>query len=305
MERKIWNRLASGQGIEKLGLDTIDGRIDLRNLNVPERQLERVVKSSIGVFRKFGGITKIEGASWEKLDFSSSDLSHLVLTDCEISDCVFNRCSMRGIIAKATSFIDSRFHSADLRDSLLGGFRENRRNVFRNVEFIKCDLRATFYKEAEFNGCHFRNCKLDRVEFSSSTFEDCSFEGELKEVIFYRRTWDKGNFPENRMARVDFGKARLRWCAFRGLDMTDATFPNDDEHIVIRNFPSILDELISYYKDKSDLGSKGATSVLGNYRKWAGGPDSIGVLNKVDILEIGGDELVQSVMEIIGNSALR
>jgi uncharacterized protein YjbI with pentapeptide repeats len=305
VERKIWTRLASGKGIEKLGLGAVDGRIDLRNLNVSERRLERVVESNIGTFRKFGGITKIEGANWDKLDFSSSDLSHLVLTDCEITDCVFNYCSMRGIRARATSFINSRFHSADLRDSLLGGFRENRRNVFRDVGFIKCDLRETFYKEAEFNKCHFRNCKLDRVEFGSSTFEDCSFEGELKEVIFYRRAWDKGNFPENRMARVDFSKARLRMCAFRGLDMTDATFPHDDEHIIMRNFPSVLDDLISHFKDKLDPDSRGLTGLFEDYRRWSGGPDSVGVFNKADFLELVGEELTHSVIEIIGNRALR
>jgi hypothetical protein len=71
----------------------------------------------------------------------------------------------------------------------------------------------------------------------------------------------------------------------------------------LRNFPKILDELIEHYANKSDQGSKGLTGNLKNQRERAGGPDSIGVLNKADIFEPGGNDLVQSVMQIVGNRA--
>jgi hypothetical protein len=41
-----------------------------------------------------GGITSIEGASWQSIDLSSSQLPGLRFLDCQIRNCLFDRCRM-------------------------------------------------------------------------------------------------------------------------------------------------------------------------------------------------------------------
>ena len=186
MQAEIWKRLIQGQGLEGLGLRTIDGRFDLRGLKIPETRRVQTVHTPIANMTKVVGITRIKGVEWKRLHFSSAQLSGLVFTNSLLDDCLFEGCEMKGIRVWATDFLNVIFRSVDLRNSLLGGVDETRRATFRNVEFISTDMRGTVYQEAEFTKCTFKKCKLNKVDFQSSTFEDCYFEGELREVLFYR-----------------------------------------------------------------------------------------------------------------------
>lgn len=237
---------------------------------------------------------------------SSSTLSNLWLKECNVSDCIFDNCDMSEVRLWGTSLSNVSFRSANLRGALLGGVSDSgKRNLFRNVDFSRADLRGTIYSEAEFVGCQFNNTKLDKVDFQSSTFEDCVFEGELREVLFYRRGFRKGNFPENKMTRVDLSRARLRWTEFRGLDLADISPPSDDDHIALHNFPTVVGRLIEHLDAKSDLSSRRLNAVFKNKKKWLGSDDSIGILSKSDIIEAGGQEGLQSVLQIIEESGNR
>ncbi|MGP0059295.1 MAG: pentapeptide repeat-containing protein [Beijerinckiaceae bacterium] len=173
-------------------------------------------------------------------------------------------------------------------------------NLFNDVDFTSADLRKTVYVAAGFTGCKFTNTKLDKVDFQSSNFTDCAFEGELREVIFCRKGFKGENFPENRMARIDLSRARLRWTEFRGLDLKDVYFPKDDEHIIVENFPEVLEKLLNFFKSMSDNGSKRLAAALKNRRKWLGTNQTVGIFNKADLVEIAGEEGLQSFMRIIG-----
>ena len=90
-----------------------------------------------------------------------------------------------------------------------------RRNTYVGVDFTEADLRGTAYVAAAFERCLFRKTKLLKVNFGTSTFADCRFEGQLREVIFWRsnlfaRGFPEDAFPPNEMVNVDFSRAQLR-----------------------------------------------------------------------------------------------
>lgn len=301
----VWERLSRNESVEGLGLPVKAGRLDIGGLQVPQPYKVGEVHTKIADLDVVSGTTKICGAVWSHLDFTSSMLSAVWLKRCRVSDCLFDGSVMKDIRVWATDFSDVSFRSADMRGALLAGVEAGKRNSFIGVDFSRADLRGSIYNDAEFINCRFSHTKLDKVNFQSCTFENCIFEGHLREVLFYRAAFRKGDFPENRMTGVDFSKASLRWVEFRGLDMTSAVFPNNDEHIVIRSFPEKLDQLIELLQGREDMGSRRLCAVFRNKKKWVGSECSIGVLNESDILEAGGREGLAAVRQITEDTRVR
>jgi uncharacterized protein YjbI with pentapeptide repeats len=299
MSTDVWEQLIHGKPLGEAGVPKIDGRFNLRNLHVPEPYAKKTVRTPFADVTVLGGTTSIEGANWQSIDFSHSQLPGLRFLDCQISNCLFDRCRMRDLRVWNTKFSNVSFRSTDLRGAVLGGVGGLGRNSFRNVDFTAADMRGTIYKAAEFVDCKFNRAKLDKVDFQSSTFTDCSFEGELREVLFYRRGFEGELFPPNEMKRVDFSRAKLRWSEFRGLDLDDVSFPADEDHIVIENFPETLDRLLAFFRGRPDLGSRRLFRSLELHKKWLGSRQKVGVLNKHDLIEMAGEEGLQAVMRII------
>jgi uncharacterized protein YjbI with pentapeptide repeats len=304
MNANLWQELIHGKSLRDAGIPKIDGRYDLRRLHVPEPHATKTMRTPLADVSVLGGVTSIQSASWESIDFSSSQLPGLRFLDCQIGNCVFDRCHIRDLRVWRTDFSNVSFRSADLRGAVLGGTREKEgtRNSFRDVDFTAADMRGTVYGAAEFVRCKFNHAKLNKVDFQSSTFTDCSFEGELREVLFYRRGFEGERFPPNEMKRVDFSRAKLRWSEFRGLDLSDVSFPADDEHIVIDSFPEILDRLLAFFCGRTDSGSRRLFASFQLDKKWLGSRQRVGVLNKRDLIEMAGEEGFQVVMNIIGSA---
>jgi uncharacterized protein YjbI with pentapeptide repeats len=185
---------------------------------------------------------------------------------------------------------------------MLGGTRkeDDRRVSFRDVDFTAADMRGTMYGAAEFLRCKFNRAKLVKVDFQSSAFTDCSFEGELRGVLFYRKGFDCERFPPNEMKRVDLRRAKLRWTEFKGLDLDEVLFPEDEDHIVVDDFPQTLDRLLAHFGARSDMGSQRLTACFEHDKKWLGPRQKVGVLNKHDLKESGGKEGLETVIRIIG-----
>jgi hypothetical protein len=112
------------------------------------------------------------------------------------------------------------------------------------------------------------------------------------------------DFPPNEMKRVDFRRAKLRWSEFRGLDLYEIFFLTDKDHLIVENYPEILDRLLAFFLGRSDLGSRALVRIFENREKWLGSQQRVGVLNKRDLMEAAGEDGLQAVMKIIG-SALR
>ena len=185
------------------------------------------------------GITSIEGVTWQSIDFTDSQLPGLRFSDCQIRNCIFDRCRLDDMRVWSTDFASVSFRFTDLRGTVLGGTtdNDNRRNTFHDCDFTAADMRGSIYGAAEFLRCKFNRAKLDKVDFQSSAFVDCSFEGELRDVVFCRKGFDCERFPPNEMKRVDLRRAKLRGTTFMGLDLDEVLFPEDEDHIVVDDFP--------------------------------------------------------------------
>ncbi len=218
MSTEIWEQLVHGKPLDQAGIRKIDGRLDLRNLRVPEPHAGNTIRMPGFEVTVLGNVSSIEGARWQSIDLSASLLSGLRFSDCQIQNCLFDRCEMTDLRVWRTDFSNVSFREADLREVMLGGTSENSsaRNRFYDVDFRGADMRESMYGAAEFVRCRFDHAKLSNVDFESSTFVDCSFAGELHEVVFNRTGFRYERFPPNTMTRVDFRRAKLRMCEFRG-----------------------------------------------------------------------------------------
>jgi uncharacterized protein YjbI with pentapeptide repeats len=304
MSTEIWDALVHGRPVGDAGAPKIDGRLDLRNLCIAEPFAVETTRTALADVAVMSGLTEMKGASWQSIDFSDSLLPGLRFLDCQIHDCVFDRCRMHDLRVWSTDFADVSFRSADLRGAVLAGTSEkdDKRVTYHDVDFTAADMRGTMYGAVEFVRCKFNHAKLNKVDFQSSTFTDCSFEGELREVLFYRTGFRGERFPSNKMKRVDFRRANLRWSEFRGLDLDEVLFPEDDDHIVIENFPATLDRLLAQFRGRPDLTSRKLVGRFELDKKWLGPRQKVGVLNKQDLVESVGEEGLRVVMQIIGSS---
>jgi len=296
MRIEAWQRLLTGEPLTCLSLPTKDGRIDLAGLTLPEpRALERW-NTPLGNVERYKPTASFHKAKWHDIDFSQSRLHSICFEESQISNCCFDQCELRNLRLWASTIQDCTFRGADLRQSGLGlasidGTFAKRRNRFVNVDFARADLRNTVYVAAAFERCSFSRAKLVKIGVGTSTFTDCYFEGELREVRFWRsdlsvRGFPTDSFPPNEMIDVDFSRATLRDVEFRGLSLDHVRLPNDNDHIVIEDFPSVLDSLIATLMRQHDQTANILLAYLGAYRKWAV-PGARGVLNKQDLADIG------------------
>jgi len=307
---EAWQRLLTGESLSHLSLHKRDGRIDLSGLILPEPKALERWHTPLGSVERCESSASFHKAKWDGIDFSQSTLHSICFEESEISDCCFDRCELRNLRLWASTIRDCTFREADLRESGLGlatveGPLSGRRNRFINVEFAKADLRNTVYVAAAFERCSFRSAKLINILFGTSTFEDCTFEGELREVRFWRsdlsvRGFPADAFPPNEMINVDLSQTRLRDVEFRGLTLDRVRLPDDANHIVIEDFAGTLDRLLSALTQQHDEPAKILTAYLSAYRKWTV-QGARGVLNKQDLEDIGpgiAERLVQLLEEL-------
>jgi uncharacterized protein YjbI with pentapeptide repeats len=285
VDPEVWARLLGGRSLDGLGLPTVDGRTDLRGLRAPEPTIAGEIQSPIRA-RVMKNLVEVRGATWRGLDFSGSSLEHLRVFDSVIDDCVFDDASLRGSRMWGTTISSSRFRGVDMRDCSLGGLDQQRTwNSYRNVDFTLADLRGSSWTSGEMTDCMFTDVNLSNVEFNGTRFTRCTFAGLMREVIFYRHAFRGEDLPPNEMRDVDLRGAQLRSVEFRKLDLDTVRWPEDDDHVVIDDYPAALDRAIGVFRIRDDRTSRAFTAVLELKRKWVGADQRRGVLNKLDWLE--------------------
>lgn len=296
---EIWTQLVAGRPLDGLGLALKGGRFDVSGLVAKAPSVGARLDVPYAEVNVLDSLTVMRGVTWRGLDFSGSDLRQLRLIDCRIEDCVFDSSNCQGWRMWKTLIHSCTFRGTDFRHAALGGLLENHRNTFRDVAFVKTDLRETAIPAAEFIGCRFENSRLRRLDFGTSSFVDCSFRGELNEVVFNRVGWMGESLPPNEMLRVDMSQTQLRMVEFRGLSLESVALPVDEDHIVLDDFPEILDQIIEMLRARNDLTSRGLAEYFGVFRKWAG---RRGVINKRDIALLSGQQALADVMTVIERS---
>jgi hypothetical protein len=100
---------------------------------------------------------------------------------------------------------------------------------------------------------------------------------------------------------VDLRKAKLKFVEFRGLDMAEVRWPEDEDHFVVEDYPATLDRLLATWRARSDLASRRLAASFGVVRKWVGPKQRVGVVSKADLIEVGGEEAVADFLRVIGH----
>lgn len=295
---EIWDCLLAGKPLDGLGVGTRDGRIDVRGLELPEPTvLRRFQFRGISIAATDSGI--VHEAKWRNLDFSDGKFAGLRLMGGLVENCRFDNCNLQGVRIWATSFRDVSFKGANLRGSVLGGAHDGVRNSFVGVDFSEANLSGTSYQAAAFERCTFSNAKLTKIDFQSSTFKDCRFEGELNDVLFYRHGFKGEQYPPNEMVNVDFTGAKLRSVGFRKLVLDRVRFPQDDEHVVIRNFASSIDQIVGVLSRQNDATAKKLVAFLQIDREWVLPNQVQGVINIRQMAGLVGEEGVKRFLAAI------
>jgi uncharacterized protein YjbI with pentapeptide repeats len=296
---EVWRRLRAGLSLEGLGLPIVDGRFDLRQLAAPEPSVLREHATPVGHVREMGNLIDVRGARWEKLDFSKARLGSLRFFHSALVDCKFDEADCRKWRMWGGNVQDCTFVRTNLRDSVLGGVDQGRRNRFVNVDFSKADFRGSVHGCAELCNCRFIDTKLDQVDFDGTCFVDCTFAGVLNEVTFNRLDRTIEDPPINAMTRVDFSRATLRWVDFRHLDLETVIWPVDDRHIIVHDFAAVLDRVLSAYEGNEEPYARQMVTYFDAARRWLGPNQRTGIVSKHDLLEIGGDRAVEDFIALM------
>lgn len=237
-------------------------------------------------------------------DFTGQRLEGLRLFDSVFTNCSFDGAVCRDLRMWGTTVRDCTFRRTDLRDSGLGGVLEAKVNNFERVDFSGADLRRTAHGSSVFTECVFDQTNLTKVDFQGSRFTRCRFRGELREVLFYDHGFDLETFEANRMEDVDFSGAQLRWVAFRRLNLDGVVFPSDENHVIIRHYPAFLDYALDHLQGESSLPDRILYAVFTNAKKWLAPGQSIGVINRLDLVEgAGGRDTLVRLDYLLANAA--
>jgi uncharacterized protein YjbI with pentapeptide repeats len=300
---EIWGRLLCGKSMGDLQIVKKDGRLDLSGLSLPEPEILRRFQTSIANVTQFDtSRVKIRNAKWSNLDFTGSKLQHVLFFNCSMANCVFDQCDCRHWRLWDCAVAHSSFKGADLREAALGGVGDDSGEgcSYEDVDFSEADMRGTIHKTALFERCLFRHAELSKIDFQGSRFVDCIFEGELNDVVFYRKSFRGGDaFPPNEMLNVDFSRARLRHVGFRGLNLDRVHLPQDSEHIVIKSFTSALDRMVEVLSRQEDTTAKKLVAFIGIKRKWAAPNQAQGVINVADLADVVGEDGVKRFIAAI------
>jgi fluoroquinolone resistance protein len=300
LNAQVWDRLVCDKPLDGLGLGSKDGRVDLNGLTLPESRVKWTFEFDGIPVQEIESAPFVKRAKWKSFDFTASKLKHLRLTESELSDCLFDRCQFEDLRVWATTFRECSFKRANLSGAVLGGVKNGKRNVYSGVDFSGADLRSTVYEAAVFERCNFCDSKLERIDFETSSFRDCVFEGELRDVVFYRRGYKGEAFPPNEMLNVDFSRAKLHDVGFRGLTLEQVKLPDDSDHILIRNVTATLNRLVGTLNHEDNATAKKLIAFLNIDREWRPPNQVQMVINIEDLAETVGDEAVDRLRELLG-----
>ena len=205
---------------------------------------------------------ELRGRRFEVVDFSTQEIANLRLFDCEFIDCCFDHSRFVDLRIWGTSFRRCSFRKAVLREAALGGLVDRRCNLFEDTGFREADLRGSSYVSAIFDRCDFEDSNLAKVDFNGSRFTGGRFAGELRETKFASVAFGNEDLEPNRMLDVDLRKAELRWVQFRRLDLSRALLPKDEAHVVLPKYRLFLERAVEWLRPRGELEAQKLCAVL-------------------------------------------
>ena len=156
LARQVVGRLATGQALDGLGLDTVEGRIDLRGLPASGSDV--------------GGppeIVVLRAAHLERLDLRGARLSWR-FHDSAVRDCRFEAADCRDWRLWNATVHECRFSGADLEGSAVGTWHNDRGNAWETIDFTDADFRVGVSRVARYEDCDFSTPTSPRWTSSSA-----------------------------------------------------------------------------------------------------------------------------------------
>ena len=117
--------------------------------------------------------------------------------------------------------------------------------------------------------------------------------------MFYRHGFRGESFPPNEMVNLDFTGSRLRNVGFRGLTLDRVRLPDDEQHLVLKNFAATLDQIRAAMCGREDELAKKLIAFTEIDRKWVLPNQVQGVINLEDLAEVVGEERVQRFLAAV------
>jgi uncharacterized protein YjbI with pentapeptide repeats len=292
LAHEVVARLVKGRALDNLPLERHEGRIDLRGLQVTAPKTGRRITGRLGeqslTAIELAGILELRGVVLDGLDLSGAQLESLRFFDSKIANSRFNGANCKDWRLWGVEVSNVSFDDAMMRDAVLGAWYEGHGDVYRNVTFVRADLRSIVCDSATLVDCDFSHARIIDVDFGSSSFIRCRFAGEMRDVIFWDHGFDTGKPDPNLMEDVDFSAATLRFVEFRRLDLNRVVLPTSPDHLVIRGYRCVLEQALRELKDDPSKKAIGLRGALGVEFKWASPSREVGIFHRDDLAEYTG-----------------
>lgn len=286
------------------GIGLHEGRQDLRGLVAAAPEARSRVSLGNASGEAAVGLVELRGVRWEALELSHARLPSLRFFESQIMDCRFEQASCRDWRLWATEVSDSSFDGADLRDSAIGTWQDERSSSWRGVSFDRADLRRALALGCDLVRCTFRDARLSEAQFQQVTMRDCTFSGAMKDVLFDCRELP-GKPTTDVLVNVDFSQASFEDVEFRGCCFEGLKLPAAQGIYSIPDFPRVARRVLDLLKGNSSVEARMLRSELTVALRLPGRDESVGVFNRRDYLASGGEalaDLAESLfMEAVGD----
>ncbi len=295
--------LLAGRALAQLNLAEVDGRIDLRGLPAPIPRRLRRFEAAGWFAEELGELPEFRGVRLEGIDLSGAQLQSFRFHNSQIVGCRLDRANCRDWRLWGTKVLDSSFANANLRDSAVGTWHKDRRNVWRQVDFSGSDFRVGVSWAAVYEGCDFSAARLSGVKFEQCALTSCRFAGVLREVVFDGRgVADRPASPP--MQDVDFADALFDQVEFMGFDLLGAVLPRDPDVRLIRRYGCVLERALAALGADDSLPARMLRGEFTNRLKMmrgAAGEES-NTFNRRDYLSSGGQELAELADHVLSEA---
>jgi uncharacterized protein YjbI with pentapeptide repeats len=283
--------------LDRASLGLHEGRVDMRAFDTPPARppgVRSTKRGGIINFLKRSGRSRwitLQNARLESIDFTHARLPGLTFHGVTFVDCLFDRADLDNTNFGACRLERCSFARAELSVVSLGhiGNPLGRRPLpsqFIDCRFDNATLGFTFSWGSEFTRCDFSRTRFRDTHWYGSRFVDCTFVGEIKGSEF-RSSDESVRVPRrpDMLDGVDLSRTSLVECDFYGLNFDRTVFPNDNNHLVVQNFPCFLERAIGLLADHKTTAGEYTLRSMTRERARLGPAQRRGVINLRDVVD--------------------
>lgn len=237
--RKLVSQLLAGRVQTASPFGLIDGRVDLRGL-----QVDLLSATRDPLYQR----VDVSTGHWDALDLSGAGLSGMNWTGLRVTDCLLVETQLDDLRCWGIEVADCVARGASLRHAQIGApAEEYGRSSWRRVDLQGADLR-------QLHG----NVLLEDIDLSRATFAHTNLGWSDLNRVRFRGTVSGliiGDLHADQRPRVwtlrevDLSEARIRELSLIGVNLgtsdVDIRLPDDEEHWLIRDWPAFLDRVAS------------------------------------------------------------